>query len=141
MSINAVAISGNLTRDAELRQTGGGTNVLSFAVAVNERRKNQQSGEWEDYANFIDCTVFGARAQALAGYLTKGVKVAVSGHLHWQQWDAKDGSKRSRVSVIADEVDIMQKRQAQEAPRTQAADVVLGAYPDADIYAEDDIPF
>ena len=59
MSINRVNISGNLTRDPELRATAGGTQVLSFGVAVNDRRRNAQTGEWEDYPNFVDCTMFG----------------------------------------------------------------------------------
>jgi single-strand DNA-binding protein len=58
MSINRVVISGNLTRDAELRQTANGTSVLGFGVAVNDRRRNNQTGEWEDYANYVDCTMF-----------------------------------------------------------------------------------
>jgi single-stranded DNA-binding protein len=81
MSINRVMISGNLTRDAELRSTTGGTAVLNLGVAVNDRRKNQQTGEWEDYANFIDCVMFGTRADALAQYLQKGTKVAIEGKL------------------------------------------------------------
>ena len=71
MSINRVSISGNLTRDAELRSTAGGTSVLQFSVAVNERRKNSQTGEWEDYPNYIDCTLFGKRAEALQQRLSK----------------------------------------------------------------------
>ena len=58
MSINRVSITGNLTRDPELRATAGGTQVLSFGVAVNDRRRNPQTGEWEDYPNFVDCTMF-----------------------------------------------------------------------------------
>ena len=69
MSINRVIISGNLTRDPELRQTQSGMAVLSFGVAVNDRRKNPSTGEWEDYPNFVDCTMFGARANSLAQYL------------------------------------------------------------------------
>ena len=72
MSINRVIISGNLTRDPELRSTAGGTSVLGFGVAVNDRRKNQQTGEWEDYPNFVDCTMFGTRGEKLQPYLTKG---------------------------------------------------------------------
>ena len=70
MSINRVIISGNLTRDPELRSTASGLPVLGFGVAVNDRRKNQQTGEWEDYPNFIDCTMFGARAESLSRYLS-----------------------------------------------------------------------
>ena len=58
MSINRVNITGNLTRDPELRATAAGTQVLSFGIAVNDRRKNPQTGEWEDYPNYIDCTMF-----------------------------------------------------------------------------------
>lgn len=66
MSINKVIVTGNLTRDPELRETGDGLQILSFGVAVNDRRKNQQTGQWEDYANFVDCTMFGNRAASVA---------------------------------------------------------------------------
>lgn len=119
MSINRVLISGNLTRDPELRQTGGGTQVLSFGVAVNDRRRNPQTGEWEDYPNFIDCTMFGARAEALSRYLSKGTKVAIEGKLRWSQWE-RDGQKRSKIEVIVDELEFMTSRndsgQRQYAP-------------------------
>lgn len=68
MSINRVNITGNLTRDPELRATAGGTQVLSFGVAVNDRRRNAQTGEWEDYPNFVDCTMFGTRAEAVSRF-------------------------------------------------------------------------
>ena len=109
MSINRVVISGNLTRDCELRQTASGTSVLSFGVAVNERRKNGQTGEWEDYANFVDCTMWGKRAQAIAQYLTKGVKVAIEGKLRYSSWE-RDGQKRSKLDVIVDEIEFMSQR-------------------------------
>lgn len=109
MSINRVIISGNLTRDPELRQTQSGLPVLGFGVAVNDRRKNQTTGEWEDYPNFIDCTMFGTRAQSLANYLSKGTKVAIEGKLRWSQWE-RDGQKRSKIEVIVDELEFMSSR-------------------------------
>lgn len=110
MSINKVLITGNLTRDAELRTTPAGTAILSFGVAVNDRRRNQ-NGEWEDYANFIDCTMFGRRAEALASYLTKGVKVAIEGRLHYSSWeDRNSGQRRSKVDVTVDELEFMSSR-------------------------------
>lgn len=112
MSINRVAISGNLTRDPELRQTAGGMQILGFGVAVNDRRKNQQTGEWEDYPNFIDCTMFGNRAQSVSRFLSKGSKVAIEGKLRWSQWE-RDGQKRSKVEVIVDELELMGQRQGQ----------------------------
>lgn len=109
-SINIVAISGNLTRDPELRMTPGGTQVLNFGVAVDDRTKNQQTGEWEDRPNFIDCVLFGNRTDALSRILRKGIKVAVSGSLRWSQWE-RDGQKRSKVEVVADKVVLMQAQQ------------------------------
>ena len=107
MSINRVIISGNLTRDPELRSTASGMPVLGFGVAVNDRRKNQQTGEWEDYPNFIDCTMFGTRAQSLSQYLSKGTKVSIEGKLRWSQWE-RDGQKRSKIEVIV--VEFMSSR-------------------------------
>ena len=109
MSINRVVISGNLTRDPELRATTSGTSVLSLGVAVNDRRRNQQTGEWEDYPNYIDCTMFGARADALSRILAKGTKVAIEGKLRWSQWE-RDGQKRSKIEVIVDELEILTSR-------------------------------
>ena len=110
MSINRVMISGNLTRDAELRTTPSGTSILSFGVAVNDRRRNAD-GNWEDYANFIDCTMFGRRASALAQYLKKGLKVAIEGRLHYSAWeDRNSGQRRSKVDVTVDELEFMSSR-------------------------------
>ena len=109
MSINRVIISGNLTRDPELRSTASGLPVLGFGVAVNDRRKNQQTGEWEDYPNFIDCTMFGARAESLSRFLSKGTKVAIEGKLRWSQWE-REGQKRSKIEVIVDELEFMTSR-------------------------------
>ncbi len=107
MSINKVLISGNLTRDPELRSTAGGVNILSFGVAVNDRRRNA-NGEWDDYPNYIDCTIFGVRAESLSRILTKGMKVAIEGKLRWSQWE-RDGQKRSKIEVIVDELELMSR--------------------------------
>lgn len=115
MSINRVNISGNLTRDPELRATGAGTQVLSLGVAVNDRRRNQQSGEWEDYPNYVDCVVFGSRAEALSRYLRKGSKVAIEGKLRYSSWETKDGQRRSKLEVVVDEIEFL-------SPRVQGGD-------------------
>ena len=109
MSINRAIISGNLTRDPELRRTQSGMAILSLGVAVNDRRRNPQTGDWEDYANFIDCTLFGNRAESLSNILTKGMKVAIEGKLRWSQWE-RDGQKRSKIEVIVDELEFMTSR-------------------------------
>lgn len=128
MSINRVVISGNLTRDPELRATAGGTSVLKMGVAVNDRRKNQQTGEWEDVPNFVDVTVFGARGEALSRFLSKGAKVAIEGKLRWSQWESKEGEKRSKLEVVADEVEFLSSRDggsgAYSAPGGEAPEAV-----------------
>ncbi|BAK43363.1 single-stranded DNA-binding protein [Eggerthella sp. YY7918] len=152
MSINRVIISGNLTRDPELRATQSGLPVLGFGVAVNDRRKNQQTGEWEDYPNFIDCTMFGARAQSLSNYLSKGTKVAIEGKLRWSQWE-REGQKRSKIEVIVDELEFMSSRNSDSsygggysAPAA-AAPVAPSAMPAAPVVDasssvyDEDIPF
>lgn len=120
MSINRVIISGNLTRDPELRQTQSGMSVMSFGVAVNDRRKNPSTGEWEDYPNFVDCTMFGARAQSLSNYLSKGTKVSIEGKLRWSQWE-RDGQKRSKLEVIVDELEFMSSRNSAGQQRNDYA--------------------
>lgn len=110
MSINKVIITGNLTRDPELRATAGGMNVLKMGVAVNDRRKNQSTGEWEEVPNFVDVTVFGNRAEPLSRFLSKGSKVAIEGKLRWSQWESPQGEKRSKLEVVADEVEFMSSR-------------------------------
>ena len=110
MSINRVTISGNLTRDPELRATAGGTQVLSFGVAVNDRRRNPQNGEWEDYPNFVDCTMFGTRAEAVSRYLSKGSKVAIEGKLRYSSWE-RDGQRRSKLEVIVDKIEFLSRGQ------------------------------
>ena len=109
MSINRVMISGNLTRDAEIRSTQSGMAILGFGVAVNDRRKNPQTGDWEDYPNFVDCTMFGTRGEKLQQYLTKGTKVAIEGKLRYSSWE-RDGQRRSKLEVIVDELEFMSSR-------------------------------
>lgn len=117
MAINKATITGNITRDPELRQTQGGTSVLTIGVAVNDRRKNQQTGEWEDYPNFIDCTIFGNRATGVAPHLEKGMKVAIEGKLNQSRWQAEDGTNRSKIEIIVDEIEFMSRQQGQTASK------------------------
>lgn len=157
MSINRVAISGNLTRDAELRQTASGMAVLGFSVAVNDRVKGDD-GQWTDRPNFIDCSMFGTRAEKIAPYLSKGTKAAIAGKLRWSQWE-RDGQMRSKVEVIVDEIEFMSRQQGQlgskpvhgvpaaaPAPAQQPYQQQTGGMPQSvgpvtgTIY-DDDIPF
>ncbi|HEX3173897.1 MAG TPA: single-stranded DNA-binding protein [Solirubrobacterales bacterium] len=99
-NINVVVITGNLTRDPELRYTSNKTAVCEMRVAVNSRRK--QGEEWVDKPHFFDVTVFGGRAEAIVQHLSKGSPIGIEGRLEWQEWEAKDGSgKRQSVKIIA----------------------------------------
>jgi single-strand DNA-binding protein len=109
-NINTVVITGNLTRDPELRSTPGGTAVCKLRVAVNSSRKDGQTGEWIDKPNYFDVTVWGAQGENCANYLSKGRPVAVSGRLDWREWEAQDGSKRQAVEIIANSVQVLGSR-------------------------------
>jgi single-strand DNA-binding protein len=101
--VNAVALTGRLTRDPELRATAGGTPVLGLSLAVSERARGAD-GAWEDRANFVDCSLFGPRAEPLSRMLAKGSQVAVSGRLRWREWRGADGGRRTALDVVCDEV-------------------------------------
>jgi single-strand DNA-binding protein len=109
-NINICAITGNLTRDPELRSTPSGTPVCKLRVAVNSRRKDGSSGEWVDKPNYFDVTVWGAQGENCAQYLSKGRPVAVEGRLDWREWEAQDGSKRQAVEIIANSVQFLGSR-------------------------------
>jgi single-strand DNA-binding protein len=106
-NINRVVLTGNLTRDPELRSTASGMSVCSLRVASNTRRKNQATGEWEDKPNFFDVTVWGAQGENCARFLTKGRPVAIDGRLEWREWETPEGHKRQAVDIIADAVQFL----------------------------------
>lgn len=142
MSINRCILSGNLTRDPELRSTAGGTSILSFGIAVNDRRKNSQTGEWEDYPNFVDCTMFGARAEAVGRFLAKGSKVAIEGKLRYSSWE-KDGQRRSKLEVVVDEIEFISRsdRETAGAPADRGFQQEQSQQQWSAKDAYDDIPF
>lgn len=102
-NINTVAITGNLTRDPEMRQAGS-TTVCSLRVAVNGRVK--RGDQWEDKPNYFDVTVFGSQGENCGKYLAKGRGVAIQGRLDWREWET-DGQKRQAVQIIADNVQFL----------------------------------
>jgi single-strand DNA-binding protein len=108
-NINTVVITGNLTRDPELKSIASGTSVCKLRVAVNSRRKDQ-SGEWVDKPNYFDVTVWGAQGENCATYLSKGRPVAIEGRLEWREWEGTDGNKRQAVEIIANSVQFLGSR-------------------------------
>lgn len=120
MSLNKVTASGNLGADSVLRATRSGTPVLTFSVAVTERVQ-QADGTWGDYTNWIECVMFGKRAEAVAPWLTKGAKVAVLGRLHTSTYET-DGRKAKKWEVRVDDIELMQyRRDKQQAPASSLA--------------------
>jgi single-strand DNA-binding protein len=114
VNLNRVCITGNLTRDPELRTTSGGTSVCSLRVAVNTRRKDGQTGEWTEKPNYFDVTVWGVQGENCAQYLSKGRPIAVDGRLEWREWQDNQGNKRQSVDIIADSVQFLGSREGGE---------------------------
>ena len=108
-NINVVVVTGNLTADPELRQTGGGTSVCKLRIAVNTSRKTAE-GNWEEKPNYFDVTVWGAQGETCASYLSKGRPVAVNGRLDWREWTNQEGQKRQSVEIIASTVQFLGSR-------------------------------
>lgn len=116
MSINKWVGTGNLAADPELKATKGGTQILTFSIAVNERVKKGDS--WEDYTNWVDCVLYGKRAESLSRILHKGTKVAVEGKWHQSRWE-KDGKKHTRWEVNVFEVELMSRDEQPQQPEPQ----------------------
>lgn len=132
MSINKVFLTGNLTRDIEVKYTASGMPVGNFGIAVNDYIKNRDGG-YKDYANFFELTLFGNRAESLEQYLKKGTKVAIVGKLHFSQWE-RDGEKRNKVEVHVNEIEFLSRNSNRNDSGISDSDS------DSDYYDED-IPF
>jgi single-strand DNA-binding protein len=148
-NINRVVMTGNLTRDPELRSTPSGTSVCNLRIACNTRRKGA-SGEWEEKPNYFDVTVWGAQGENCSRFLSKGRPIAVDGRLEWREYQTQDGQKRQAIDIIADSVQFLGSRDegaANGSSFSQRSDVTVdsgdfqpvGATPAAT--GDDDIPF
>jgi single-strand DNA-binding protein len=151
MNINRVVLTGNLTRDPELLATSNGVTVCKLGIAVNTRRKNNSTGDWEEKPNFFRVTVFGRQAESCERYLKKGRPVAIDGRLEWSQYE-RDGQKRESIDIIADTVQFLGGREDagngngfSSSVRATESDVPIdtGDFETAPVAAgaDDDIPF
>jgi single-strand DNA-binding protein len=151
MNINRVVLTGNLTADPELRALPSGSSVGRLRLAVNTRRKNGQTGEWEEKPNYFNVTVWGAQAENCAQYLAKGRPIAVDGRLEWRQYTTQDGQKREAVEVIADSVQFLAGREQATNGSGTAGDFAASVPRDTGDFdtapatpapvSDDDIPF
>lgn len=101
---NNVTVTGNATREPELRFTPSGQAVANFGVAVNRRWQNRQTQEWEESVSFFDITCWSTLAENVAESLAKGTRVTITGRLDQRSWETQDGDKRSKVEIVADDV-------------------------------------
>jgi len=139
--INRVTLVGRLTRDPELRHLPSGTPVLEMGVAVNGRQQDD-AGNWVDKPNFFDVKVFGNQAEMLSQHLAKGRRIGIDGRLDWRSWEAQDGTKRSKVDVVAQTVQFLDSRQDSESPAYVPAGAAAASGDDFPTSpADDDIPF
>ena len=106
-NINRVIITGNLTRDPELRSLPSGMSVCSLRIASNTCRKDGPSGEWVDKPNYFSVTVWGAQGENCSRFLSKGRPVAIDGRLEWREWQGQDGAKRESIEIVADAVQFL----------------------------------
>lgn len=131
-NVNRVVLTGNLTRDPEIRRSSGGVAICNLRIASNSRIK--RSNEWVDKVNYFDVVVFGPQGENCHRYLTKGRPVCVDGRLDWREWE-QDGNKRQAVQILGENVQFLSdgsdrstERPAQSAPPISRDD-------------DDDIPF
>lgn len=130
-NVNKVFLMGNLTRDLEVRSLPSGMTVAAFGLAVNERFKDRD-GNWTERANFIDCEIFGARAEAMSKYLSKGSPVFIEGRLRFEQWQDKDGNNRSKLKVVADNFEFVGGDKGEQRQASGPSGAAAGGYdPDA----------
>ena len=123
-NINRVVLTGNLTRDPELRNTQSGTAVCSLRIASNTRRKS--GNEWVDKPNYFNVTVWGAQGENCARYLSKGRPVAIDGRLEWREW-TQDDNKREAIEIVADAVQFLTAAERENGNGTAGEPVAAGA--------------
>jgi single-strand DNA-binding protein len=101
---NSITISGNITREPEMRYTPSGVSKVNFGVAVNRSWRNQQTQEWEEQTSFFNVVAWRQLAENISASLGKGSRVVVSGRLEQRSWETEQGEKRSIVEIVADDV-------------------------------------
>lgn len=119
---NNVTVTGNATREPELRFTPSGQAVANFGIAVNRRWQNRQTQEWEEAVSFFDVTVWSQLAENVAETITKGTRITVTGRLDQRSWETPDGDKRSKIEIVADDVAISLRWATAEVSRNPRAD-------------------
>jgi len=137
---NSVILVGRLTRDPELKRTTTAKSVCRFDIAMSRRFKDQVTGEWKDSEpTFVPIIVWGDQAERCAERLKKGIPVYVEGRLQTNSWQSTDGSKRSRLEVVASRIQfLVRMEQNQEKSNVSENEYVSDSNVDID---EEEVPF
>jgi single-strand DNA-binding protein len=152
-NLNKVMLIGRLTRDVEVRTFSNGGKVAKFGFAVTgSRKKNAQTGKWEDEPCFLDVEVFnrgemGRSADVAEQYLSKGKQVFIEGHLRMDSWTSQDGQKRNKIVVVSDNFQFLEPREGggrgsagyETSPPAEEAEPAPAFAPDPE--NKEDIPF
>jgi len=150
-SLNKVLLIGNLTRDPDVRMMTNGRPVCNFGLALNRSYKDAE-GNRKDETTFVDVESFGPRAEAIGRFFTKGRAIFIEGRLKLDQWESKEGEKRSALRVVLDSFEFVDSKQdsGSDSPRSsqisspqseKRSDAAPSASPEKNDLDDDDVPF
>lgn len=142
-SFNKVLLMGNLTRDVEFKQLSGGKAVANIGLAVN-RRFRTQAGENREEVTYVDCEAWGRTAEVMSQYLSKGKPVFIEGRLKLDQWEDKEGNKRSKMRVVVENFEFIDGRSDSGGGGGGGGREAVASGAQTDSYdppSDDDIPF
>lgn len=115
-NFNKVILAGNLTRDPQLTYLPNGTPVVEFGMAINRKWRPADGGEMREEVCFVELRCFGKQAETLKQYMSKGRPLMVEGRLKYEQWEAKEGGKRSKLYVVVDNFQFLGDRSGAGGP-------------------------
>lgn len=119
---NSVTVSGNATKEPEVRFTTGGSQVASFSIAVNRRWQNRQTNEWEEAVSYFDVSCWNQLSANVAETVGRGTRVTVTGRLEQRSWETKEGDRRSKVEIVAEDVAVSLKWATAQVIRNERSD-------------------
>ena len=137
-SLNRVLLMGNLTRDIELKHTANNTAVANIGLAVNRRYRSGE--EYKEETTFVDCEAWGRTAETMAKYLNKGRPVFIEGRLKLDEWQDRDGNRRTKMVTVVENFQFIDSRGGGQSQQTSTSTPAPSASPSPSV-SNDDIPF
>lgn len=139
MNFNRVFLMGHMTRDPEIRHTNSQHAVCGFGLAVNRKFKGAD-GSAKEEVTFVDCEAWGRTAESIGKYFAKGRPIFVEGRLKFEEWEGKDGSKRSKLKVVVEQFEFVNSKGDIESDDAPGVRVNSRNHP-APAVNDEDIPF